>query len=176
MSFITSYINLETFYSICSNIIYTLGSILILIFNVFNNFLNTNKRLLISSGSDIISNSSDYNIVLINIIIITLIASILLIVNYFLRQKNNKWELNTQKYAAYECGFEPFSEAQSHIFEIQFFLVSIMFLIFDIELALMFPWAVYFSFLNKFAFWIMMVFVILLTVGFFYEWKKGALN
>jgi NADH-quinone oxidoreductase subunit N len=128
------------------------------------------------SSVNIFSNSADYNIILINFLIIAIIASLLLVVNYFFRQKSNNWELNTQKYSAYECGFEPFSETQSNVFEIQFFLVSIMFLIFDIELALMFPWAIYFNFLNKFAFWIMILFVILLTIGFFYEWKKGALN
>lgn len=118
----------------------------------------------------------DYNIILINLFIIAIIASVLFILNFIIRQKNNNWEINTQKYAAYECGFEPFSETQSQVFEIQFFLVSIMFLIFDVELALMFPWAVYFSFLTQAGFWVMILFVILLTIGFFYEWKKGALN
>jgi NADH:ubiquinone oxidoreductase subunit 3 (subunit A) len=81
----------------------------------------------------------DYNIIFINLILITVIAMILIIINFFIRQKNNKWEINIQKYSAYECGFEPFSETQAQVFEIQFFLVSIMFLIFDVELALMFP-------------------------------------
>lgn len=81
----------------------------------------------------------DYNIIFVNFVIIAVIACFLLVINFFVRQKNNTWELNTQKYAAYECGFEPFSESQSQVFEIQFFLVSIMFLIFDVELALIFP-------------------------------------
>ena len=108
--------------------------------------------------------------------LIAIIASVLLILNFIIRQKKNNWEINTQKYAAYECGFEPFSETQAQVFEIQFFLVSIMFLIFDVELALMFPWAVYFFSLTQASFWIMISFVILLTIGFFYEWEKGALN
>ena len=118
----------------------------------------------------------DYNIILINLILIAMIAILLLIINFVIRQKNNKLEINTQKYSAYECGFEPFSETQANVFEIQFFLVSIMFLIFDVELALMFPWAVHFEFLSSMGFWIMMFFIILLTVGFLYEWQKGALN
>ena len=94
----------------------------------------------------------DYNIILINIILIAIIAILLLIINFVIRQKNNKLEINAQKYSAYECGFEPFSETQANVFEIQFFLVSIMFLIFDVELALMFPWAVHFEFLNYMGF------------------------
>ena len=94
----------------------------------------------------------DYNIILINILLIAIIAILLLVINFVIRQKNNKLEINTQKYSAYECGFEPFSETQANVFEIQFFLVSIMFLIFDVELALMFPWAVHFEFLNYMGF------------------------
>ena len=146
----------------------------------FNNIsILPNKFLFLFLNCNIsksLSNTLDYNIIIVNLIIILVVASILIFINYFIRQKNNNLKLDPQKYAAYECGFEPFSETQRHIFEIQFFLVSIMFLIFDIELALMFPWAIYFNSLNTFAFWIMIFFIVLLTIGFFYEWKKGALN
>jgi NADH-quinone oxidoreductase subunit A len=82
---------------------------------------------------------NDYKLILINIAVISIVAAILLILNYFIRQKSNKMIVDQNKLAAYECGFEPFSEMHAHSVDVQFFLVSIMFLIFDIELALMFP-------------------------------------
>ena len=84
-----------------------------------------------------------------------------------------------EKLSAYECGFNAFDDARMK-FDIRFYLVSILFIIFDLEVAFLFPWAVALMKLpaetSQFAFWSMMVFLGVLTVGFIYEWKKGALE
>jgi NADH-quinone oxidoreductase subunit A len=80
-----------------------------------------------------------------------------------------------EKLSAYECGFNAFDDARMK-FDIRFYLVSILFIIFDLEVAFLFPWAVAFNEVGVFGFWSMMVFLALLTVGFAYEWKKGALE
>jgi len=80
-----------------------------------------------------------------------------------------------EKVSAYECGFNAFDDARMK-FDIRFYLVSILFIIFDLEVAFLFPWAVAFGGLSEVAFWSMMVFLGVLTVGFAYEWKKGALE
>lgn len=80
-----------------------------------------------------------------------------------------------EKVSAYECGFNSFDDARMK-FDVRFYLVSILFIIFDLEVAFLFPWAVAFGGLSEVAFWSMMVFLGVLTVGFAYEWKKGALE
>ncbi len=84
-----------------------------------------------------------------------------------------------EKVSAYECGFNAFDDARMK-FDVRFYLVSILFIIFDLEVAFLFPWAVSLTDLPRegevFAFWSMMVFLGVLTVGFIYEWKKGALE
>jgi NADH-quinone oxidoreductase subunit A len=84
-----------------------------------------------------------------------------------------------EKISAYECGFNAFEDARMK-FDVRFYLVSILFIIFDLEVAFLFPWAVTLMKLphetQVFAFWSMMVFLSVLTVGFIYEWKKGALE
>nr|YP_009227144.1 NADH dehydrogense subunit 3 [Welwitschia mirabilis]AMA20999.1 NADH dehydrogense subunit 3 [Welwitschia mirabilis]QXE44337.1 NADH dehydrogenase subunit 3 [Welwitschia mirabilis] len=79
------------------------------------------------------------------------------------------------KLSAYECGFDPFGDARSR-FDIRFYLVSILFIIFDLEVTFLFPWAVSLNKIDLFGFWSMMVFLLILTIGFIYEWKKGALD
>ena len=79
------------------------------------------------------------------------------------------------KLSPYECGFEPFEDARSR-FDVRFYLVAILFIIFDLEVAFLFPWAVAFGKLGATGFWSMFVFLAVLTVGFAYEWKKGALE
>jgi NADH-ubiquinone oxidoreductase chain 3 len=79
------------------------------------------------------------------------------------------------KLSAYECGFDPFDDARSR-FDIRFYLVSILFIIFDLEVTFLFPWAVSLNKIGWFGFWSMMVFLWILTIGFIYEWKKGALD
>lgn len=80
-----------------------------------------------------------------------------------------------EKLSAYECGFKAFDDARMK-FDVRFYLVSILFIIFDLEVAFLFPWAVAFQDVSMVAFWSMMVFLAVLTVGFAYEWKKGALE
>ncbi len=82
---------------------------------------------------------------------------------------------DTEKTSAYECGFEAFDDARSK-FEVRFYLVAILFIIFDLEVAFLFPWAVSLGEIGLFGFWSMMVFLAVLTVGFVYEWRKGALE
>jgi NADH-quinone oxidoreductase subunit A len=82
---------------------------------------------------------------------------------------------DTEKLSAYECGFEPFNDARSR-FDIRFYLVAILFIIFDLEIAFLFPWAVVLKEIGMLGFWSMIGFLGLLTVGFIYEWKKGALE
>ena len=80
-----------------------------------------------------------------------------------------------EKLSAYECGFNSFDDARMK-FDIRFYLVSILFIIFDLEVAFLFPWAVSFGTIGMIGFWSMMVFLGVLTIGFIYEWKKGALE
>ncbi|WP_238367073.1 NADH-quinone oxidoreductase subunit A [Mesobacterium pallidum] len=80
-----------------------------------------------------------------------------------------------EKVSAYECGFNAFDDARMK-FDVRFYLVSILFIIFDLEIAFLFPWAVAFKDISMAGFWSMMVFLAVLTVGFAYEWKKGALE
>ncbi len=80
-----------------------------------------------------------------------------------------------EKVSAYECGFNAFDDARMK-FDVRFYLVSILFIIFDLEVAFLFPWAVAFKEVGLFGFWSMMVFLGVLTIGFIYEWRKGALE
>jgi NADH-quinone oxidoreductase subunit A len=80
-----------------------------------------------------------------------------------------------EKVSAYECGFNAFDDARMK-FDVRFYLVSILFIIFDLEIAFLFPWAVALQDISMAAFWSMMAFLAVLTVGFAYEWKKGALD
>ncbi len=80
-----------------------------------------------------------------------------------------------EKLSAYECGFNPFNDARMK-FDVRFYLVSLLFIVFDLEVAFLFPWAVAFKEAGAFGFWSMMTFLGVLTVGFVYEWRKGALE
>ena len=80
-----------------------------------------------------------------------------------------------EKVSAYECGFNAFDDARMK-FDVRFYLVSILFIIFDLEVAFLFPWAVAFKQVGAFGFWSMMTFLGVLTIGFIYEWRKGALE
>ena len=82
---------------------------------------------------------------------------------------------DSEKLSAYECGFEAFDDAR-HKFDVRFYLVAILFIIFDLEIAFLFPWAVSLGSIGMFGFWSMVVFLGVLTVGLVYEWNKGALD
>jgi len=82
---------------------------------------------------------------------------------------------DSEKLSPYECGFEAFDDARRK-FDVRFYLVAILFIIFDLEVAFLFPWAISLRSIGAFGFWSMVVFLGVLTVGFIYEWKKGALE
>ena len=82
---------------------------------------------------------------------------------------------DAEKLSAYECGFNAFGDARMK-FDVRFYLVSLLFIIFDLEVAFLFPWAITLTKIGAFGFWSMMVFLGVLTVGFIYEWNKGALE
>ena len=82
---------------------------------------------------------------------------------------------DSEKNAPYECGFEAFDDARMK-FDVKFYLVAILFIIFDLEVAFLFPWAAAFDAVGAFGFWSVMFFLFVLTVGFVYEWRKGALD
>jgi len=86
-----------------------------------------------------------------------------------------KQKPDADKLSAYECGFDAFDDAR-HKFDVRFYLVAILFIIFDLEVAFLFPWAVSLGAIGMFGFWSMVVFLAVLTVGLVYEWNKGALD
>ena len=100
-----------------------------------------------------------------------LIGLALLIAPFIVAVKNP----DPEKLSAYECGFDAFDDARMQ-FDIRFYLVAILFIIFDLEVAFLFPWAVAFGHLGWFGFWSMMAFLGVLSIGFAYEWRKGALE
>ena len=99
------------------------------------------------------------------------LSSIFFFLYYIVASQNG----GVNKLSAYECGFDPFDDARS-TFDVRFYLVAILFIIFDLEVVFLFPWCVVISSLPLFAFWSMFVFLFILTIGFVYEWKKGALE
>jgi NADH-quinone oxidoreductase subunit A len=99
------------------------------------------------------------------------IGVVLLIVPFIVAYR----QPDAEKLSAYECGFNAFDDARMK-FDVRFYLVAILFIIFDLEVSFLFPWAVAFGSLGPFGFWSMMLFLGVLTVGFIYEWRKGALE
>lgn len=94
-----------------------------------------------------------------------------LVLSFFAGKQNP----DDEKISAYECGFDAFDDARRR-FDVRFYLVAILFIIFDLEIAFLFPWAVTLGEIGLFGFWSMMTFLGILTVGFIYEWKKGGLD
>nr|WAX04122.1 NADH dehydrogenase subunit 3 [Polysiphonia sp.] len=109
------------------------------------------------------------------IFIFFLFSSALAFLLFFLSILIVKQKADQEKLSAYECGFNPFEDARA-TFDIRFYLVAILFLIFDLEISFLFPWVVSLKTISFFGFFTMVIFLILLTVGFIYEWFKGALE
>jgi NADH-quinone oxidoreductase subunit A len=103
---------------------------------------------------------------------VSLVIGLALLISPFVIAYKNP---DPEKVSAYECGFNAFNDARMK-FDVRFYLVAILFIIFDLEIAFLFPWAVAFGDIGLFGFWSMMVFLTVLTIGFIYEWKKGALE
>jgi NADH-quinone oxidoreductase subunit A len=115
--------------------------------------------------------NANYFYFLFFIFIAFLVLLALFTVSYFLMQRN----INIEKMSAYECGFDPFEESLGR-FDIKFYLVAILFLVFDLEIVFLFPWSIMLYTLSIFSFWIIFIFLFILLLGFIYEWKKGALD
>lgn len=113
----------------------------------------------------------NYLSILIFIVISVCLAFILIILPFIL----NRYSSDKEKSSTYECGFKNFGNARKK-FDIRFYLVSILFIIFDLEIAFLFPWAVILKEIGFIGFWSMILFITTLTIGFVYEWKKGALE
>ena len=94
-----------------------------------------------------------------------------IVLNFLFSPKNP----DPEKLSAYECGFEAFGDSRME-FDVRFYLVAILFIIFDLDIAFLFPWAISLGNLGPLGFWSMMIFLFILTIGFIYEWKKGALD
>ena len=113
----------------------------------------------------------EYLPILIFFAIAAVITMGLVVVPYLIAPKKP----DPEKLSAYECGFNAFGDARMK-FDVRYYLVSILFIIFDLEVAFLFPWAITLGTTGVFAFWSMVVFLGVLTIGFIYEWKKGALE
>ena len=114
---------------------------------------------------------TEYLPILIFIGVALALAAVLILAALIVARQNP----DPEKLSAYECGFEAFDDTRGQ-FDVRFYLVAILFIIFDLEVAFLFPWAVSLGDIGMFGFWSMMVFLSVLTVGFIYEWKKGALE
>ena len=99
------------------------------------------------------------------------LAMVVVLASYVAARQNP----DSEKLSAYECGFEPFDDTRGR-FDVRFYLVAILFIIFDLEMAFLFPWAVALQDIGTFGFWSMMIFLVVLSIGFVYEWRKGALE
>ena len=113
----------------------------------------------------------DYLPIIIFLVIALGLSCAFVIINFILSPKRP----DPEKLSAYECGFEPFEDSRME-FDVRFYLVAILFIIFDLEIAFLFPWAVSLRNIGALGFYSMMFFLFILTVGFIYEWKNGALD
>ena len=113
----------------------------------------------------------DYFSIIIFLIIALGLSCLFIIINFALSPKKP----DPEKLSSYECGFEPFNDSRME-FDVRFYLVAILFIIFDLEVTFLFPWAISLRNIDLFGFWTMMIFLIILTIGFVYEWRKGALE
>ena len=114
---------------------------------------------------------TDYFSIILFLIIALILSIGFIVINFLFSPKKP----DPEKLSAYECGFEPFNDSRME-FDVRFYLVAILFIIFDLEIAYLFPWAIYLGNLGAMGFWSMILFLFVLTIGFIYEWKKGALD
>jgi len=109
--------------------------------------------------------------IFISFLVATILATVIILLSYILVFQ----QADSEKISAYECGFQPFEEARSQ-FDVRFYLVAILFIIFDLEIMFLFPWSINLQTIGFFGYWSMLFFLLILTIGFIYEWKKGALD
>ena len=113
----------------------------------------------------------DYFSIIIFLFIAVALSIGFVMLNFLLSPKKP----DPEKLSTYECGFEAFGDSRME-FDIRFYLVAILFIIFDLEIAFLFPWAISLGNIGLLGFYSMMIFLFVLTIGFIYEWKKGALE
>ena len=113
----------------------------------------------------------DYLSIIIFLIVALGLSCVFVLMNFILAPNNP----DPEKLSSYECGFEPFTDSRME-FDVKFYLVAILFIIFDLEIAFLFPWAISLGNIGLVGFTSMMIFLFILTIGFIYEWKKGALD
>ena len=128
-----------------------------------NCYINTYKML--------IDFLRDYLSIIIFLFVALTLSVGCVVLNFLVSPKNP----DPEKLSAYECGFEAFGDSRME-FDVRFYLVAILFIIFDLEIAFLFPWAISLGNIGSLGFWSMMIFLFVLTIGFVYEWKKGALD
>ena len=114
---------------------------------------------------------NDYLSIIIFLVIALILSIGFIFVNFIFSPKNP----GPEKLSTYECGFEAFNDSRME-FDVRFYLVAILFIIFDLEIAFLFPWAISLGNIGVLGFWSMMFFLFVLTIGFIYEWKKGVLD
>tara|TARA_B110000261_G_scaffold153373_1_gene183896 strand:- start:194 stop:562 length:369 start_codon:yes stop_codon:yes gene_type:complete len=114
---------------------------------------------------------SDYFSIILFLLVAVIISFGFVLANFLVAPSNP----DPEKLSAYECGFEAFDDSRME-FDVRFYLVAILFIIFDLEIAFLFPWAIALGDIGVLGFWSMMIFLSILTIGFIYEWKKGALE
>ena len=115
--------------------------------------------------------AQEYGGILLGLSLCLVLAIVLAGLSYVVSAK----QADVEKVSAYECGFDPFDDTRK-TFDVRFYLVAILFLIFDLEVSFLFPWVVSLGTLPLLGFWSMILFLVILTVGFIYEWRKGALD
>ena len=113
----------------------------------------------------------NYSAILIFLIASVVLSLIIFVLSFIVSQKAD----DREKLTAYECGFNPFEDSRNE-FDVRFYLVAILFLIFDLEISFLFPFVVSFSSINSIGLYSMLFFLFVLTIGFVYEWQKGALD
>ena len=129
------------------------------------------KKCYINTYKMLIDFLRDYLSIIIFLFVALGLSIGFIVLNFLFSPKNP----DPEKLSAYECGFEAFGDSRME-FDVRFYLVAILFIIFDLEIAFLFPWAISLGNLGSLGFWSMMIFLFILTVGFIYEWKKGALD
>ena len=113
----------------------------------------------------------EYAPICILFVVSTILSFLLFFLSYFVASQKP----DNEKLSPYECGFDPYEDSRN-TFDIRFYLVAILFIIFDLEVSFLFPWSLVLGRISIFGFWTMAAFLLILTVGFVYEWKKGALE
>jgi len=129
------------------------------------------KKCYINTYKMLIDFLRDYLSIIIFLFVALTLSVAFVVLNFLFSPKNP----DPEKLSAYECGFEAFGDSRME-FDVRFYLVAILFIIFDLEIAFLFPWAISLGNIGSLGFWSMMIFLFVLTIGFVYEWKKGALD